>query len=233
MRAELVRLGGRACRSVVRPQRRLPQAGGRDLALTFDDGPNPESSPQVLDLLAEAGATATFFLVGERAARHPQLVRRISAGGHAVGSHSWSHPRPWELSARELHDDYARGHEAVQDALGRPTALFRPPHGHLGAAGLLALLRLRLRPVLWTHDPEDWAAGTTRAQILDRLSDVQAGDVVLLHDALVPVALPGSGLPPGADGAEGRAETIAAVPLLVEALDRAGLRPIAWPQVLV
>lgn len=231
MRAELVQLGSRACRSVVRPQRRLPRPGAY-VALTFDDGPDPESSPQVLDLLAAAGATATFFLVGERAARHPELVRRIAADGHAVGSHSWSHPRPWELSARQLHDDYARGHEAVQDALGRSTALFRPPHGHLGAGGLMALLRLRLRPVLWTHDPEDWAAGTTRAQILERLADVQAGDVVLLHDALVPVVLPGGGPSPGEEGAEGRAETIAAVPRLLQALDRAGLRPTAWPQVV-
>lgn len=229
MRAELVQLGSRACRRVVRPQRRLPHAG-RAVALTFDDGPDPESSPAVLDLLAAAGATATFFLVGERAARHPQLVRRISADGHAVGSHSWSHPRPWELSARQLHDDYARGHDAVQDALGHPTPLFRPPHGHLGPAGLLALLRLRLRPVLWTHDPEDWAAGTTRRQILERLADVQAGDVVLLHDALVPAALPGVDVPPGAGGAAGRAETIAAVPLLLQSLDRAGLRPVAWPR---
>lgn len=198
------------------------------MALTFDDGPDPITTPQVLDLLAAADARATFFLVGQRAAQRPELVRRIAEAGHAVGSHSWSHPRPWEHPARVLREDYASGHDAVQQALGAATPLFRPPHGHLGAAGIMVLLQLRLRPVLWTHDPEDWRDGVTARQIVERLHDVTAGDIVLLHDALVVNDLM-NGDGSVVRSARHRNATLTALPQLLDGLASSGLRAVPCP----
>ncbi len=109
-------------------------AAERGVALTFDDGPDPVFTPQVLDVLAEHGAVATFFAVGKRAERHPELVRRIVDEGHALGSHSWSHREPGELSARELGRDYRAGRRAVEArGLARHAAL-PPAEGTLGRA---------------------------------------------------------------------------------------------------
>lgn len=225
--AELRTVGARAARRTVRPRHQLPR-GQAGVALTFDDGPDPRTTPQVLDLLAAGSSKATFFLVGERAERHPHLVERIAADGHAVGSHSWSHPRPWDLSVQQLVQDYGRGHDAVQQVLGRPTSLFRPPHGHLGKDSLLALLRLRLRPVLWTHDPEDWRDGVTADQLVERLTGLRERDVVLLHDALVVVDLEEVGGTASSD--EERAQTIEALPRILDALASACLAPVPWPR---
>ena len=218
MRAELRSAAGRTCVRLARPVRTVRSG----VALTFDDGPDPRSTPAVLDLLAAAGVRATFFLVGQRAAAHPALVERTARDGHAIGSHSWSHPVPWRTSAVDLLRDYRRGHEAVQQALGGATRLFRPPHGHLGPASTAAVRLLRLRPVLWTHDPEDWRAGVGAADLRRRLADVCDGGVVLLHDALVrPPAE--AGLPEGSD--DERTETLLALPGLLADLRTAGLSP--------
>jgi peptidoglycan/xylan/chitin deacetylase (PgdA/CDA1 family) len=154
------------------------------VALTFDDGPDPEHTPAILDELARLGAVATFFLVGANAAAHPQIVRRIAAEGHAVGSHSSSHPEPWTLRPDALLRDYARGRAQVQDVVGRPADLFRPPKGYVDAAGAAVMLAARLRPWLWTLDPRDWEPEVRAAEIVGRLDALRAGDVVLLHDRI-------------------------------------------------
>lgn len=158
--------------------------GASAVALTFDDGPDPDFTPAVLDQLAETGARATFFLVGEKAERHPDLARRIHAEGHAVGSHSHTHPDPWDLPPRRLLADYRRGHEAVRRVVPGAGGLFRPPKGYLDPASALVMAAARLRPWLWTIDPEDWRPGTTPGRIVAGLDELSAGDVVLLHDSI-------------------------------------------------
>lgn len=192
----------------------LPARTGA-VALTFDDGPDPQSSPAVLDILAAAGVRATFFCVGQHATRHPHLVRRMVDEGHAVGSHSWSHPVPWTIDRRTLHDDYDRGHDAVVTAMGRRTRLFRPPKGYLGRDGVLTALRLGLRPVLWTRHGEDWTSGATPGGILEMIGAVERGDVVLLHDAIAGLATAQE---------RDRTATIAALPQLIDRIRSAGLR---------
>ncbi len=132
--------------------RRSLGEGSDAVALTFDDGPDPRHTPAILEELRRLDALATFFLVGDRAAAHPDLVRRIVADGHAVGSHSGSHPDPWRLSLRSLAREYRRGRTLVEQAAGRPVHLFRPPKGYIDLRGALAIGGARVTSWLWTVD---------------------------------------------------------------------------------
>ncbi|MFN2607336.1 MAG: polysaccharide deacetylase family protein [Acidimicrobiales bacterium] len=182
--ARLVRSGSaRALIRRARVQRHLDRASG-NVALTFDDGPDPEHTPAVLDELGRLGIVATFFLVGHRATAHPGIVRRIIDEGHAVGSHSNSHPEPWGIPMPDLVREYRRGRVQVERAARRPVPLFRPPKGYVDGRGAAAMLAARLRPWLWTIDPHDWVPGVRPAEILAGLADLGSGDVVLLHDAI-------------------------------------------------
>ncbi|PSK64879.1 Peptidoglycan-N-acetylglucosamine deacetylase [Micromonospora sp. MH33] len=152
------------------------------VALTFDDGPQPQWTPMVLDTLAEHRVPATFFLVGERARRHAALVRD-RLGGHEVGNHSWAHHDLARMDARTAYDDLSRSHEAIAAATGTAPRLLRPPWGHLGGAVLHAAARLNYLLVLWTlqmvegeypHDP----AGHARRIV----TDVRPGTILLGHD---------------------------------------------------
>lgn len=152
------------------------------MALTFDDGPKPGSTDRVLDVLGELEVRATFFCVGRNAQRHPDLVRRIRDEGHAVGSHSFTHPDPEVTPTRVLAQDYADGRHAVADALEEDTRLFRPPRGHITWADAVLLRRQGMHTWLWTVNPEDWRPGATQEQITSVAARARAGDVVLLHD---------------------------------------------------
>jgi peptidoglycan/xylan/chitin deacetylase (PgdA/CDA1 family) len=154
------------------------------VALTFDDGPDPEFSPAILDELDRLGIVATFFVVGKRARAHPELVRRALACGHAVGSHSDTHPEPWTLSLGRLARDYRLGRRAAEAALGRRVRLFRPPKGYVNGTGAAAMLAAGVRPWLWTIDPRDWMPAIGPDDILAGVDGLAAGDVVLLHDAI-------------------------------------------------
>jgi peptidoglycan-N-acetylglucosamine deacetylase len=164
-------------------RRRIDAPG--TVALTFDDGPDPVWTPQVLALLARHQATATFFLLGRQVVAHPDLVGQILEGGHAVGSHSWSHPHPGGRTWRELAEDYGRGRHEVEAAVGREVALFRPPHGLVNSAVAVAVRRVRLRPWIWTIDTRDWAAESDPRTIAATATGAIAGDVLLWHDGLV------------------------------------------------
>jgi peptidoglycan/xylan/chitin deacetylase (PgdA/CDA1 family) len=202
-----------------RVSHRLP-AGGAHVALTFDDGPDPRFTPALLDLLADLAVPATFFLVGRSAERHPALVARMLREGHAVGSHSWSHPDPRGESFAGLLREYRRGRRAVEAAAGVPVPLFRPPMGDVGPPSAAAAALSRVRSWLWTRDPRDWTPGCSTADILEALRDLRAGDVVLLHD--------GSELPVS-EQARDRSATVAAVPEIVRRARAAGLDLVTLP----
>ncbi|HVH42575.1 MAG TPA: polysaccharide deacetylase family protein [Labilithrix sp.] len=165
---------------------RLPRelAKDRAIAFTFDDGPDPVTTPQVLDLLARHGAKATFFVVGSRVAEHPDLVRRIVAEGHAVGSHTYHHSHAFHfLGPSRMREEVRRGIEAVAAVTGAPPKLFRPPQGLR-----TPLLRDALRPlrdlvcVTWTERGLD-AMGRRSAAIVGRLEHaVQPSAILTLHD---------------------------------------------------
>ncbi|MEP6464541.1 MAG: polysaccharide deacetylase family protein [Frankiaceae bacterium] len=151
----------------------------RALALTFDDGPDPRWTPQVIELLARHGATATFFVVGERAARHPALLRRVAAAGHAIGNHTYIHADLTGVSATRAAAEVTRTSDTVAEIIGVRPTLLRPPYGHLDPVALLAAAEAGLDVVLWSQhvrgsDPDADAALCRR--------DVRPGSIVLAHD---------------------------------------------------
>ena len=127
-----------------------------ELALTFDDGPNPAWTPRLLDILAEHNVPATFFLVGGFAQAEPALARRVADGGHLIGNHSWSHPNLARASASKVRDELTRTSDALAQITGRPIRFFRPPFGARRPAVLRIARAIGLTPVTWNAMTTDW-----------------------------------------------------------------------------
>jgi peptidoglycan-N-acetylglucosamine deacetylase len=157
---------------------------GRSVFLTFDDGPDLRSTPQLLDRLAAHGARATFFLLGEQAARQPGLVRRIIAQGHAVGQHGYEHLDAWRTPSATVIEGMARASRAIEDITGRRVAWARPPYGHVTPATLRWARENDQRVALWDVMPADFLAGA-RADAIARVitARVRLGSLVVMHDS--------------------------------------------------
>lgn len=155
---------------------------GSRLYLTFDDGPHPEHTPKLLDLLARHDAKATFFLIGRVAEQFPDLVRRIVAAGHTIGNHSMTHPRMRTLSAREQWNEIEQAGLALRRLDSTGTHAWRPPNGRLTAAMLLFCVWRRMPVALWTVDSLDYRLDAEA--VVQRLLgvDLNSGDVLLFHD---------------------------------------------------
>jgi peptidoglycan/xylan/chitin deacetylase (PgdA/CDA1 family) len=158
-----------------------PDDGGR-VFLTFDDGPDPRFTPLILEILAQASAYATFFVVGEDAVRFPSLVRRIADEGHEVGNHTWSHCHPWAISSAVARKEVCYASAALADVLGRSPRYFRPPHGRLRRCMMDQARELEQTVVMWSLSAVDWGPWGRATRIARRLRAVQEGDIVLLHD---------------------------------------------------
>lgn len=156
---------------------------GRRIALTFDDGPDPEWTPRVLDLLAEAGVPATFFTIGERAARAPAVVKRIAAEGHELANHSWSHRNLWFCGPAATVEQVRRGHETLADLTGAAPRHFRPPWGMVNAAMFGAVRKAGEKVVFWSIQPEGQRPAPAGRQASRVLGRAHAGAIVDLHDA--------------------------------------------------
>lgn len=154
------------------------------VALSFDDGPHPQGTPAVLNALAAAGASATFFLVGEQVDAYPAVARAVVEAGHEVGLHGYRHTLLLRRRSASLAADLDRAVAAIEDATGRTPRLYRPPYG-VFSSGALRLVRARgLDPVLWSRWGRDWQRSATPASIARRATrSLRPGDVVLLHDS--------------------------------------------------
>ena len=183
----LERAKRRAVQRLAGAQRHVPWG----VALTFDDGPSPEHTPALLDVLRDLDVRATFFVLGAHAQAHPDLVLRMRAEGHGVGSRSRSHPRFAECDRARIDEEIEGGMVDLQLVLGRRTKLFRPPHGHIDRRVATAMRRARLDSWLWTVDAEDHVPGQTADHVVGRCRDLRERDVVLLRDRSVTIeALP-------------------------------------------
>ena len=162
----------------------LRRQGAAGVALTFDDGPHPQGTPATLEILAAAGAHATFFLVGEQVRAHPALAADIVAAGHTVAIHGDRHRNLLRLTPRALADDLDRAAATIGDVTGAAPTLHRPPYGIYSYTGLALVRRRGWRPLLWSRWGRDWSARESAQTITARLTrDLTAGDVLLLHDA--------------------------------------------------
>lgn len=163
--------------------RRVSASQPIDIALTFDDGPHPEHTPRLLDVLAEAGAHGTFFVVGERAEQHPELVRRIADAGHQLGNHTWTHSEPSQTSTVRFLEEVGQTRQLIQNLTGHDCRLTRPPKGSLTIGKTLGLWRQQQTVALWNIDPKDFVMldSAAMSRWLDEYRP-QSGDIVLLHD---------------------------------------------------
>lgn len=189
------------------------------VALTFDDGPDPETTPAVLKLLHDRGATASFFCIGTRVVAHAAVAREIAARGHRVENHSYTHPAGFFFHGpRSLADEVLRCQEAVTAVTGREPRYFRAPAGIRGPLLAPVLARRNLRLAAWTRRGFDTVSRDPEA-VLARLSrGLRAGDILVLHDAT--------------GAARGRrAVVLETLPRLLDAIEAAGLRaaPLSDP----
>lgn len=147
--------------------------------LTFDDGPIPQCTPQVLDILRQYNAKATFFMVAENAERYPELLERVKADGHAIGNHTFHHMRGCQSSTQQYLDDIAHGQQVLH------THLFRPPHGRMRYAQKRALLQQGYTIYLWdvlTHDYNPNYTPDKMLRIVQRFT--RNGSIIVFHDSL-------------------------------------------------
>ncbi|WP_091098563.1 polysaccharide deacetylase family protein [Nonomuraea pusilla] len=209
-------------------RRLLPRLSGvgtdGHVALTFDDGPDPRSTPRFLDELDRLGCRATFFVLGEMLERHRALGRRIVRDGHELGVHGWRHRNALTVLPGRTAAELRRAAGLVAEVAGAAPVWYRPPYGVLSAEAVLAARRAGLRPVLWTAWGRDWTRSATPGSVLAALAPgLRGGATLLLHDSDCTSA-PGSW----------RA-ALGALPAVVTACREAGLRvgPLRdhWPDV--
>jgi peptidoglycan-N-acetylglucosamine deacetylase len=162
----------------------------KQLAITFDDGPNPAITPKLLDLLDRYNAKATFFLIGQFAQQCPDLVRETVARGHVVGNHSHTHRNLFWLSALHIREELRRCHDAIVQIAGQAPRWFRPPFGRRNHLVIPTAESLQYRTLMWTLIPGDWRAEPAdwlvlrMRPIVEHAGDPRrtTGDVICLHD---------------------------------------------------
>ena len=154
------------------------------VALTFDDGPDDRGTPQVLEVLADQGVTATFFVLGSMCERYPAVLQDVVAAGHEIAVHSWDHRNHLRHPLPVVHRQIARTARLVEERTGTRPRFFRPPYGALTTGGLASAKALGLETVLWTAWGRDWeerATGESIARLVRR--QLRGGGTVLLHDS--------------------------------------------------
>lgn len=156
--------------------------GSRQLALTFDDGPNDPWTPRLLEVLARHQVRATFFLIGRYVAQRPDIAQQVAAAGHVIGNHTWDHPNLIFSSPGEVESQLKRCAQVLEQAVGAHSNLFRPPFGGRTPQALRAVRRCGLVPVLWSVSGRDWEAKSAAYIESKILRRVEGGDVILLHD---------------------------------------------------
>jgi peptidoglycan/xylan/chitin deacetylase (PgdA/CDA1 family) len=159
-----------------------------EIALTFDDGPNPAWTPKLLDVLAAHDVRATFFMLGGFAEAQPELVRRVAAAGHLIGNHTWSHPNLSRTPAARVREELVRTSNLLEQILGARVEYFRPPFGARRPVVFRIARELGLKPVLWNAMTDDWAEPSAD-RIVERLTQkaeraTRSGSAVniVLHD---------------------------------------------------
>ena len=183
------------------------------VALTFDDGPSPTYTPQILSILKQHDARATFFMLGCWAVKHKDLVSRVVAAGHEIGNHSWSHPDCTKLSSSGIASQLHRWENVVEPLTGKHARYFRPPYGASNGSVRATVGNLGYKIAMWTADTNDWRRPGADAIFNRACNGARDGAIILMHD-----------------GGGPRDQTVAAVKRLVPALQKKGYRLVTLSQ---
>ncbi|MDQ0660758.1 polysaccharide deacetylase family protein [Paenibacillus sp. W2I17] len=184
-------------------------------ALTFDDGPDPHYTPRLLDLLRQHQAKATFFVVGEHAASHPELIQRIHEEGHLIGIHNYIHKTNWLMRPRTVRDQIQRTGQIIHEVTGVKTCYYRPPWGIMNLFDFFSKKERKI--VLWSSMFEDWRSRVGAQRLTERmLKELRGGEVMLLHDR---------GTTLGAD-AHAPEQMLQALEVVLQEAERLGLQSV-------
>ncbi|MEK4113182.1 peptidoglycan/xylan/chitin deacetylase (PgdA/CDA1 family) [Paenibacillus sp. DS2363] len=184
-------------------------------ALTFDDGPDPHYTPRLLDLLRQHQAKATFFVVGEHAASHPELIQRIHEEGHLIGIHNYIHKTNWLMRPRTVRDQIQRTDQIIHEVTGVKTCYYRPPWGIMNLFDFFSKKERKI--VLWSSMFEDWRSRVGAQRLTERmLKELRGGEVMLLHDR---------GTTLGAD-AHAPEQMLQALEVVLQEAERLGLQSV-------
>lgn len=204
----------------------------REVALTFDDGPNPPYTDRILDVLHAEHVRATFFVVGRAAAAYPATLRRISRDGHAIGNHTWDHPHLIVESPKAMRAELVRTDAVIAKITGVHTHLMRPPFGARDFAVIGEAHKLGYRVVMWSVPlPKDWEQpgdATIANRVIDKVND---GSIIVLHDGNRGLLCSRARPSPLARDCD-RAQDVAATRTIVEALRARGYRFVTIPELL-
>lgn len=181
-------------------------AFSQEVAITFDDGPNPKTTKAIVDILRQYNAVATFFVVGKNVERNPSLVAMIVSAGNEIGNHTWSHPRCRHLAIATFGKEVEITSLEIKKVTGNSPKWFRFPYGKGTKAEQLVIYKKGMVPVLWNLDPHDWRNPSPEAITNYVLSQIHSGSIVVLHD--------------------GRKNTLKALPLIFTSLKKQGLRTV-------
>lgn len=154
----------------------------RRIALTFDDGPHPTQTKRILDILDRYGVRATFFMVGENVENYPDAAKEVAARGHEIGNHTFSHARLGCLDTESVNEEISHCEKTIERICGTHPHLFRPPQGVLNEAIEGCSVERDYRLILWSLDTRDWEVKNTDRIVKKVLSEIKAGDIVLMHD---------------------------------------------------
>jgi peptidoglycan/xylan/chitin deacetylase (PgdA/CDA1 family) len=191
------------------------------IALTYDDGPNDPYTPQLMDVLAKHNVRATFFLIGRFVSRRPNIVRDLAKAGHVLGNHTYTHPPLIFQTSVQVRIQLTSCRQAIQDAVGEHSNLFRPPYGGRRPAVFQIARELGLEPVMWNAIGYDWLEATTPQRIEHNIEkSIRGGDVVVLHD--------GCHKHLGTD----RSKTVAATDLLISRYKAEGYEFVTIPELM-
>lgn len=150
--------------------------------LTFDDGPHPSATPQVLELLEKFGIHATFFLLGDQVVKYPELAVQVAVSGHVIGCHGMSHQSLFLRSRRSQRTQIARGKSSIEEKTGSSPRMFRPPFGHFDLSTVRVSAQEGMKVVMWDVDSQDFRRRATNVIRTTVLRQTRAGSIILLHD---------------------------------------------------
>ncbi|SFF57138.1 polysaccharide deacetylase family sporulation protein PdaB [Halobacillus alkaliphilus] len=159
------------------------QIEGKMIALTFDDGPDQQYTPEILDILNEHKVKATFFLMGSRVVKHPDVTKRIVNEGHAIGNHTYWHPNLAEADIHQMEWEINHTNNQIYQATGKTTQWFRAPYGALNQQQVLSLGFLGYKGIGWSIDTEDWKGPGKKAITRQVINNVHPGAIILMHNA--------------------------------------------------